>query len=40
LSRANVLGLDAAFTRFGIDNLTELVQNYKANPNLLPRPTE
>ncbi len=26
-----------AFTRFGIDNLAELVQNYKANPNLLPR---
>ncbi|HLQ93249.1 MAG TPA: hypothetical protein VK148_24775 [Xanthobacteraceae bacterium] len=25
-----------AFTRFGIDNLTELVQLYKANPNLLP----
>jgi hypothetical protein len=29
-----------AFTRFGIDNLTELVQIYKANPNLLPRPPE
>jgi uncharacterized protein YciU (UPF0263 family) len=29
-----------AFTRFGIDNLTELVQIYRANPNLLPRPPE
>jgi hypothetical protein len=27
-----------AFTRFGIDNLAELVQIYKADPNLLPRP--
>jgi len=29
-----------AFTRFGIDNLAELVQIYKADPNLLPRPPE
>ena len=27
-----------AFTRFGIDNLAELVQIYKTNPSLLPRP--
>ena len=26
-----------AFTRFGIDNLTELVEMYKANPDLLRR---
>lgn len=40
--RLTVLGLDdegtTAFTRFGIDNLTKLVQIYKADPNLLPRP--
>lgn len=29
-----------AFTRFGIDNLAELVQIYKADPNPLPRPPE
>ena len=29
-----------AFTRFGVDNLAELVQIYKADPNLLPRPPE
>jgi hypothetical protein len=29
-----------AFTRFGIDNLAELVQIYKADPSLLPRPPE
>ena len=29
-----------AFTRFGIDNLAELVQIYKTDPNLLPRPPE
>lgn len=28
-----------AFTRFGVDNLTELVEMYKADPTLLPRPT-
>jgi hypothetical protein len=42
--RLTVLGLGeegtTAFTRFGIDNLAELVQIYKANPNLLPRPPE
>jgi len=27
-----------AFTRFGIDNLAEIIQIYKENPNLLPRP--
>ena len=27
-----------AFTRFGIENLAELVQIYKADPSLLPRP--
>jgi hypothetical protein len=27
-----------AFTRFGIENLAELIQIYKENPNLLPRP--
>ena len=27
-----------AFTRFGIGNLAELVQIYKADPDLLPRP--
>ena len=40
--RLTVLGLDdegtTAFTRFGIDNLAELVQIYKEDPNLLPRP--
>ncbi len=39
--RLGVLGLGkttTAFTRFGIDNLAELVQIYKANPSLLPRP--
>ena len=32
----------AAFTRFGVDNLAELVNIYKADPGLLPRftPTE
>jgi hypothetical protein len=39
--RLTVLGLGeegtTAFTRFGIDNLAELVQIYKADPNLLPR---
>jgi hypothetical protein len=29
-----------AFTRFGIDNLAELVQIYKTDPNLLPQPPE
>jgi hypothetical protein len=31
-----------AFTRFGVDNLTELVKIYKADPGLLQRytPTE
>jgi hypothetical protein len=29
-----------AFTRFGIENLAELVQLYKAHPNLPPRPPE
>src|SRR3972149_3453248 len=28
-----------AFTRSGVDNLIELVEMYKANPNLLPRST-
>ena len=28
-----------AFTRFGVDNLTELVEMYKADPDLLPRAT-
>jgi hypothetical protein len=40
--RLGVLGLGeestTAFTRFGIDNLAELAQIYKANPSLLPRP--
>ena len=40
--RLGVLGIGeeatTAFTRFGIDNLAELVQIYKANPSLLPRP--
>ena len=40
--RLGVLGLGeestTAFTRFGIDNLAELVQIYKADPSLLPRP--
>jgi hypothetical protein len=40
--RLGVLGLGqestTAFTRFGIDNLVELVQIYKADPSLLPRP--
>jgi hypothetical protein len=40
--RLTVLGLGedgtTAFTRFGIDNLTELVQIYKEDPTLLPRP--
>jgi hypothetical protein len=40
--RLTVLGLGedgtTAFTRFGIDNLTELVQIYKEDPSLLPRP--
>jgi hypothetical protein len=39
--RLTVLGLGdeaiTAFTRFGIDNLAELVQIYKEDPNLLPR---
>ena len=39
--RLGVLGLGeestTAFTRFGIDNLAELVQIYKADPSLLPR---
>ena len=29
-----------AFTRVDVDNLVELVQIYKADPNLLPRPPE
>jgi hypothetical protein len=40
--RLGVLGLSeestTAFTRFGIDNLAELVRIYKADPSLLPRP--
>jgi hypothetical protein len=40
--RLGVLGLGeestTAFTRFGIENLAELVQIYKTNPSLLPRP--
>ena len=40
--RLGVLGLGdestTAFTRFGIENLAELVQIYKADPSLLPRP--
>jgi hypothetical protein len=40
--RLGVLGVGeestTAFTRFGIDNLADLVQIYKANPSLLPRP--
>ena len=40
--RLGVLGLGeestTAFTRFGIANLAELVQIYKADPDLLPRP--
>jgi hypothetical protein len=28
-----------AFTQFGVDNLAELVEMYKANPTPLPRPT-
>jgi len=38
--RLGVLGEESttAFTRFGIDNLAELVQIYKADPSLLPRP--
>jgi hypothetical protein len=40
--RLGVLGLGeestTAFTRFGSDNLAELVQIYKADPTLLPRP--
>src|SRR5271168_4312096 len=39
--RLGVLGLGeestTAFTRFGIENLAELVQIYKANTSLLPR---
>jgi hypothetical protein len=39
--RLGVLGLGeewtTAFTRFGIDNLAELVLIYKVNPSLLPR---
>ena len=38
--RLGVLGLGeeatTAFTRFGIDNLAELVQIYKADPSLFP----
>jgi hypothetical protein len=41
--RLIVLGLDeeaiTAFTDFGVDNLTELVKIYKANPDLLRRYT-
>ena len=29
--------LSTAFTRFGVDNLTELVEMYKADPDLLRR---
>jgi hypothetical protein len=40
--RLGVLGLGeestTAFTRFGIDNLAELVQIYKADSSLLPAP--
>lgn len=40
--RLGVLGIGeestTAFTSFGIDNLAELVQIYKTNPNLIPRP--
>jgi hypothetical protein len=40
--RLGVLGLGdestTAFTRFGIENLAELVQIYKTDPSLLPRP--
>ena len=40
--RLTVLGLGeeatTAFTRFGIDNLAELVKIYNADPDLLPRP--
>lgn len=39
--RLTVLGPDdeaiTAFTRFGVDNLTELVEMYKADPDLLRR---
>jgi hypothetical protein len=40
--RLGVLGLGdestTTLTRFGIENLAELVQIYKADPSLLPRP--
>ena len=28
-----------AFTDFGVDNLVEIIEIYKADPKLLPRPT-
>ena len=41
--RLSVLGpgeeATTAFTRFGVDNLNELIEMYKADPTLLPRPT-